>query len=116
MTSFIGRIQKLCTPAYVYLVISIIALVLMGLQNVSDNTMYCAGSYSCAVSNTALIFIIKLLYIAFLTWVLNLICKSGAPVVSWVLVLLPLVLMFLLVGIFFLSKGKMMPTTRHGWI
>lgn len=98
-------IKKLCTPAYVYLVISLIVLVVMGFQNLGNSTEYCAGSYSCGVSSTVLIFMMKLVYVAFWTWVLNLICKAGAPIVSWVLVLLPLLIMFLLIGVYILNGG-----------
>lgn len=98
-------VKKLCTPAYVYLVISLIVLVVMGFQNLGNSTEYCAGSYSCAVSSTVLIFLMKLLYVAFWTWVLNLICKAGVPVVSWILVLMPLLVMFLIIGVYMINGG-----------
>jgi hypothetical protein len=111
MKSFFPAIRKLCTPAYVYLVISMIALVVIALQNVTSSTTYCVGNYSCPVQNNALLFIIKVLYIAFWTWILNLICKAGAPIVSWILVLLPFVLMFLLIASFIFMNGRL-PVTR----
>lgn len=107
-------IKKLCTPAYVYLVISLIVLVVMGFQNLGNSTEYCAGSYSCAVSSTVLIFMMKLVYVAFWTWVLNLICKAGAPIVSWILVLLPLLVMFLLIGVYMLTGGINTQPTSQG--
>lgn len=114
MKSLMDRIRKLCTPAYVYLVISAIALIMMAIQNVGSNSQYCAGSYSCAVGNTALIFIVKMLYVIFWTWILNLICKAGAPTVSWVLVLLPFVLMFLFIALYILGGARYIPTTMGG--
>jgi hypothetical protein len=116
MKSLMDRIRKLCTPAYVYLVISVIALVLMGFQNVGNSTEYCAGSYSCAVNSTILVFVVKILYVIFWTWILNLICKAGAPIVSWVLVLLPFVLMFLLIAIYMMGGSRFIPSTMHGII
>ena len=107
-------IKKLCTPAYVYLVISLIVLVVMGFQNLGNSTEYCAGSYSCAVSSTVLVFMMKLVYVAFWTWVLNLICKAGAPIVSWILVLLPLLVMFLLIGVYMLTGGIHPQPTSQG--
>lgn len=107
-------IKKLCTPAYVYLVISLIVLVVMGFQNLGNSTEYCAGSYSCAVSSTVLVFMMKLVYVAFWTWVLNLICKAGAPIVSWILVLLPLLVMFLLIGVYMLTGGINPQPTGQG--
>lgn len=105
---------KLCTPAYVYLVISVVALGIMGFQNIGSNTEYCAGSYSCAASNTMFIFALKLLYVVFWTWILNLICKSGASVVSWVLVLLPIIVMFLLIALYMVGGNRIIPLTQSG--
>ena len=96
-------LRNLCTPAYVYLVISVIALVVMVFQNVGNVNMYCLGSYSCSVTNTTLVFLIKVVYIAFWTWILNLICKAGAPNLAWFLVLLPFVLMFVFLALVMFS-------------
>lgn len=95
--SFVG-LKNLCTPAYVYLVISSIALVIMFIQNLGNTKIYCLGSYSCDVSNTSMIFVIKLIYILFWTWLLNIICRGGATSFAWLLVLLPLVLLFLVIA------------------
>jgi hypothetical protein len=92
-------LRNLCTPSYVYLVVSMIALIVIGIQNIGNSNLYCVGSYSCDVTNTSLIFVIKLLYILFWTWILNLICKSGATGIAWFLVLLPLIVFFLLIVI-----------------
>ena len=91
-------LRNLCTPSYVYLVISAIALVVMMYQNMGNVDKYCLGSYSCNVSSTALIFVIKAIYILFWTWVLNLICKAGAPGVAWFVLLLPFILLFVILG------------------
>lgn len=95
--SFVG-VTNLCTPAYVYLVISSIALVVMFMQNVGNTKIYCLGSYSCDVSNTSMIFVIKLIYILFWTWLLNIICRGGATSFAWLLVLLPILLLFLIIA------------------
>ena len=99
----ITGLKDLCTPSYVYLVVSSIALVIMMVQNMGNVNTYCVGSYTCNVSSTVLIFVVKALYILFWTWVLNLICKAGAPTVSWFLVLLPFVLFFVLVSLFLIQ-------------
>ena len=95
--SFVG-LRNLCTPAYVYLVISSVALVVMFLQNIGNTKIYCLGSYSCDVSNTTMIFVIKLIYILFWTWILNLMCKDGHSGIAWFLVVLPFVLLFVVLG------------------
>jgi len=99
------QFSKLCTPAMLYFVLSAIALVLMGLQNMNgDHHRYCLGSYSCEVENMPGIFIFKLIYILFWTWVLNLICKAGYKGISWFLVLLPFILLFVLLGLMIITK------------
>ena len=40
--------------------------------------------------------LIHIVYVVFWTWVLNLICKAGYKWISWVLVLAPFVIIFLL--------------------
>ena len=97
-------LKNLCTPSYVYFVISIVALIIMIIQNFGNINKYCVGSYTCDVSSTFLIFLIKTLYILFWTWILNLICRAGATNFAWFLVLLPFILFFVLVGLFIVNK------------
>ena len=106
MKSIANYYNKLCTPAHVYLVISLIALMVMGYQNMGSNKFYCVGSYQCPVENTALIFSIKLISILFWTWILNLMCKSGASTVAWILVLAPFVMMSIVI-VSFMMTGKL---------
>jgi hypothetical protein len=100
----VAGLRNLCTPSYVYLVISAIALVVMLYQNIGNVDRYCVGSQTCSVSSTAIIFVIKAIYILFWTWILNLICRAGAPGIAWFLVLLPFVLMFVLVSLLFITN------------
>lgn len=100
----IAGLRDLCNPASLYLVLSVAALAIMFFQNIGSENVYCLGIYECNVSSVSLIFIIKILYILFWTWVLNLICKAGYPVVSWFLVLFPFVLFFILIAAFLVSK------------
>jgi hypothetical protein len=98
-------IKKLCTPAYVYLVISVIAIIALMLQNSGNVDVYCMGNYECPVPNTALIFFIKFLYVAFWTFVLDSICKAGHKQFSWFLVLFPFILFFVLLGLMIVAQG-----------
>ena len=91
--------RKMCTPAIIYLSISVVSLIVMYIQNMQYSNVYCLGAYSCDVSSTLLLFVIKSLYIVFWTWVLNLICNAGAPGIAWFLVLLPFLLMFVLLAL-----------------
>ena len=103
MAPFPKTLKDLCTPAMVYFTISIVALAMVLLQNLGNRNTYNVGSFSCAVPNTVFIFIIKLVYILFWTWILNLICKDGHSGISWLLVLLPFILLFVMIGILMLN-------------
>ena len=103
MAPFPKTLKELCTPAMIYFVISVIALAMVLLQNLGSQNSYTVGSFSCRVPNTALVFIIKLIYILFWTWVLNLICKDGHTTISWLLVLLPWIMLFVMMGILMIN-------------
>ena len=96
MGYFQKTFSKLCTPAFVYFVLSAIALLLLTIANLTNNNTICIGNYSCSVPNTMLVFIANAIYILFFTWVLHLICKEGFVSLSWFLVLLPFVVVFLM--------------------
>lgn len=98
-------IKKLCTPAYVYLVISVIAIVLMMFQNCGNVDMYCLGNYECEVPSTALIFLSEFIYVAFWTFILDSVCKAGHKQFSWFLVLFPFILFFVLLGLLMVSQA-----------
>lgn len=94
-------LNKLCSPAQLYLFITLFSLVIMIYQNSGtlDNVL-CVGNYECYNSpNKAVLIFVKLLYIGFWTFVLQMICKGGYKNVSWFLVLLPVIL-FMLILIF----------------
>jgi len=98
----VAGLKNLCAPSKLYLGISFVFMILVLFQNYSNVNTYCLGSYTCNVSSTALIFIIKVIYILFWTWILNLICQAGAPGVAWFLVLVPFILLFILLSLLML--------------
>ena len=100
------KIRKLCTPAYVYLVISVIAIVGMMVQNAGHTNIFCLGEYECDVKNTAVVFMGQGIYTAFWVFILDCICKSGYKNISWFLVLIPYILMFIVLGMFVLRNRK----------
>jgi hypothetical protein len=103
MAEFPKKLKELCSPSLLYFGISMIALVLVFLQNLGNTNSYHVGSFSCRVPNTTIVFIIKFIYILFWTYVLNLICKDGHTGLSWLLVLLPWLLLFVMMGILMLN-------------
>ena len=80
--------KKLCTPAYAYMIVSLITLIFLGIQNFGNINTYCVGQYECDVSNTGLIFLGKILYVIFWIWALDLLCKLGHKNIDWFLFLL----------------------------
>ena len=95
------NIRNWCTPAYFYFIISIIAILIMSIQNYGNTNVYCLGDYTCDVTSTFLIFVIKVLYVLFWTWILNLLCKNGYESVSWFIFLRPYVIMFITIAYVF---------------
>ena len=104
--AFPTKLSQLCTPSYVYFIVSILAIIIAAIQNMGNNKKYTLGMFSCNVPSCLAIFIIKLIYIFFWTWVLNLICKDGHTGIAWFLVLLPFVLLFAIMGIIMLYQNK----------
>ena len=90
-------LKELCPPALFYLVLSIIGLLVAGFQNMGNSNMYTLGGICKPVSNTFLVFVVKIIYILFWTWILNLICGSEHKNIAWFLVLIPFILLFIIV-------------------
>jgi fatty acid desaturase len=95
--AFPKTLKELCTPAFIYFLLSVIGIVVTLITNLGNTNIYALGRFSSPVPNTMLVFIIKLIYIFFWTWILNLMCKDGHREIAWFLVLLPFVLFFLLI-------------------
>lgn len=94
--------NSICTPAQLYLAISLVAIISMLLQNCQDNTVYRIGDMVVKTPcHNLAFFAVKVLYVFLWTWILNLLCKNGFSGLSWLLVLLPLIGMFVLIGLLF---------------
>lgn len=65
--------MKLCSPALLYLVLSIIPMLALIFYDVSIG-----------------VFLVELFFVALWTWILNFFCKKGFSGVSWFLVLFPI--------------------------
>ncbi len=96
MGYFQKTFSKLCTPAFVYFVLSAIGLSLIAINNLTNSNSLCIGNYTCSVPNTMVVLIVNAIYILFFTWILHLICKEGFVSLSWFLVLFPFVVIFLM--------------------
>lgn len=89
------KLRNLCTPAQIYLFIEVLIILAMVYQNwgYGDNTL-CVGDYACSVESKTVLVISKFIYVAFWTFILNLMCRGGYKNFAWFLVLLPLILFF----------------------
>ena len=104
--AFPNKLSQLCTPSYVYFIISVLGIAISVIQNIGNNKKYTLGMFSCRVPSCIAIFIIKVIYIFFWTWILNLMCKDGHSSIAWFLVLLPFVLLFLIMAMAVLYQKK----------
>jgi hypothetical protein len=76
--------MDLCTPALVYLVLSVISLI--GMAN----------------GNSVSSLFVNALFVGLWTFLLNVLCQRGYTALSWVLVLLPIIVLIILV--FFIGQ------------
>jgi hypothetical protein len=89
--------DSLCSPARVYLGISIFVTLVLIVQNLfnGNSNELCVGAFKCAFPNVALLFVFKAVYVLFWTWLLNFLCKKGLKSLSWFIVLIPVLLLAL---------------------
>lgn len=99
-------IRELCQPAYIYLLMSVISLLMIIIQNYVNNkkNKYCVGIFECSVKSLIPIFLVKIVYIIFWTFILDLLCKNGYQKLSWMIILFPYILFFILIGLYILSN------------
>lgn len=98
--------KSLCTPAFIYLLISVIAFIAIAIQNFGNTNKYCIGTYECFVPNTFTIFVFKALYILFWTFMLNVLCKAGYKEISWFILLLPIIMFFIILGLLVINYSS----------
>ena len=93
--------SKLCPPARLYVVLSLISLIGLFLSNIEDPYTFTIGSYTAPLSfNNMFVTLLQVLYAGIWTWVLNKFCNVGWTPLAWLLVLFPLLLGAVFLGIF----------------
>ena len=101
-------LKKLCKPAHLYLVFSLLGLILISLQNIGhESNRLCVGNYNCTVGNKSILFVLDILYILFWTFILDLMCKAGYTDLSWIILLFPILLSFILIGLLIYHAPKL---------
>jgi hypothetical protein len=107
--------DKLCPPAQIYLIVSVIMLVLsyFGLSAISQQLEMHQSSSPLLQSlnftyqkDSRTSYVVQGVLILLWTWVLSYLCRKGYTSLSWFLVLLPWVLMFLAFFVYILEIIK----------
>jgi hypothetical protein len=98
---------NLCSPAKLYLIISLLSLIALFYQNYSNPKKYCVGIFETKSDcNNRFYFLFKIMYIAFWLFILQKLCSKGYSTISWILVLLPILAMFILIGLILIVLMK----------
>lgn len=104
---FWNLFNGLCAPAQLYLVISLISVLAMLYQNFNNPQQYCVGLYKTkSLCDNRVYFVFKFLYIALWVFILQKLCSNGYKTISWIIVLLPIIGMFILIGLLFIFLMK----------
>jgi hypothetical protein len=107
--------DNLCTPAQIYLIVSFILMVLsyFGLNAISQQITLNQSNNSFLQSlnftyqkDTRTSYLIQAVFIVLWTWILSYLCRKGFSNLSWFLVLLPWVLMFLAFFVYIIETIK----------
>jgi hypothetical protein len=97
--------NSLCSPSRLYLVLSTVSILALLVQNYAEPQKYRVGRYSVNLQhNNLLFFAFKIMYVLVWTFLLNKLCMHGYGNISWFLVLLPFILMFVLIGLLILTN------------
>ena len=87
--------EKLCYPALVNLVLSILGYLYLIYRTLTAKS-YCVGNYKCgSATYNNFTLIIEFIFIIFWTWILNTLCNRGYVNVAWFLVLFPFIFFIL---------------------
>lgn len=69
--------SKLCTPAFIYFIISVIYLIIHSFKNFNIMSI-----------------IVKMFFIILWSLFLNFLCSNGYSIVSWLIIILPFFILF----------------------
>jgi hypothetical protein len=98
-SKIVSEIKSLCTPALVYFVLSALAFAGMVFQNIGNTDRFCFGKHTCNVPSTIGMFIGQAFWIGLWTYILNYLCRKGHTELSWVLLFLPIIILFVFIGV-----------------
>lgn len=89
-----------CTPARVYLAISLFSVIVIVIQNLlnPNRNELCIGAHKCTMSYKVVVLVCKIIYMLFWAWLLNLLCKKGLTKLAWFILVIPFLLIAVLIG------------------
>lgn len=94
-----------CTPTKIYLIFSLISILGILFQNINDSRKYCIGMFHCKLNySNIFLFIIKLIYTIVWVIIIDSLCTNNYESIAWGIVMFPLVLMFVILGLFVVGK------------
>jgi hypothetical protein len=107
--------SKMCTPAQIYLIVSVIFLILsyFGMSEISQQLTMNQNGHPILRSlnftyqkDSRTSYVVQIVVIVLWTWLLSYLCSKGYSNLSWFLVLLPWILMFLAFFVYVIETIK----------
>ena len=103
---FRNPVKNLCGPSLFYLVVSVLAIIMITVQNMSHNNckhMIIANSAIRTPSNILLL-TIHIIGIMLWCWILNLMCRANHSGIAWLFVLFPYIIILLCFFLILLNR------------
>ena len=76
LDKYVKDFKTLCSPAFIYLLVSVLIFIVVALQNFGNTTKYCLGEFKCNVPITFMIFDMHAIYRALVESWRKLTCLS----------------------------------------
>lgn len=105
LIKIVNYIKKMCTPAQLYLALSLFSMLLLLIHNLGNKYKYSCIRTIHTRYHCNYYFIIKLIYILFWTWVLQFLCMKGYTNLSWIILFFPYLLMIFILIMFVFLMG-----------
>ena len=88
--------MELCTPAHVFLVVSLLFFFFLSYNDYYNVNASCMASYQCTSQKKPVYYYLLVLVLIFIwTWVLNFQCQLGFSLIVWAEIIIPVILMYL---------------------
>ncbi len=104
-----------CTPAKVYLGISVVSVIIVVIQNLlnPNHNELCIGSHKCTMSHKTVVLVFKVIYMLFWAWLLNFLCKKGLTKLAWFILVIPFLLIAVLLGGMIMAVNNNSTESKH---